>query len=60
LGSLAFDIRYRGHIVHLEFTPDVARARVDLAEGEPITIDVAGVLKVVDPGETMEVTLHPP
>ena len=60
LGSLAFDIRYRGHIVHLEFTPDLARARVDLAEGEPITIDVAGVLKVVDPGETMEVDLHQP
>jgi alpha,alpha-trehalase len=60
LGSLAFDIRYRGHIVHLEFTPDSARARVDLAEGEPITIDVAGVMKVVDPGETMEVRLDPP
>jgi alpha,alpha-trehalase len=58
LGSLAFDIRYRGHIVHLEFTPDLARARVDLAEGEPITIDIAGVVKLVDPGQTLEVKLQ--
>lgn len=57
LGSLAFDIRYRGHIVHLEFTPDSAKVRVDLAEGEPITVDIAGFVKVVDPGEILEVKL---
>ena len=60
LGSLAFDIRYRGHVVHLEFTTDSAKVRVDLAEGEPITVDIAGVVKVVDPGETLEVKLPPP
>ena len=25
LGSLAFSIRYRGHLVHLEFTPELVR-----------------------------------
>jgi trehalose/maltose hydrolase-like predicted phosphorylase len=58
LGSLAFDIRYRGHVVHLAFAPDVAKVRVDLAEGEPITVDIAGVVKLVEPGETLEVKLQ--
>ena len=57
LGSLAFSIRYRGHLVHLEFTPELAGVRVDRDEGEPITVDVAGSVHTVRPGETIEVLL---
>lgn len=58
LGSLAFDVRYRGHVVHLEFTTDSAKVRVDLDEGEPISVDIAGVVRLVDPGDTVEVKLQ--
>ena len=54
LGSLAFDVRYRGQLVHLAFTPEVARIRVDLAEGEPITIAVGSEEREVEPGEVVE------
>ena len=57
LGSLAFSIRYRRHLVHLEFTPELARVRVDRDEGEAITVDVAGSVHTVRPGETIEVLL---
>ena len=39
LGSFPFSIRYRGHLVHLEFTSETARVGVDLGEGEPINVD---------------------
>ncbi len=57
LGSLAFGIRYRGHVVHLEFTTELARVRVDLDEGAPITVEVAGTRRQVHPGELFEVSL---
>jgi trehalose 6-phosphate phosphatase len=60
LGSLAFSIRYRRHLVHLEFTPAIARVRVDRDEGEPITVDVDGCVDTVRPGETIEVLLSGP
>ena len=58
LGSLDLSIRYRGHLVHLELTTDLVRARVDPDEGVPITIDVNGALSVVQPGQLVEVRLH--
>jgi len=60
LGSVAFSIRYRRHLVHLEFTPELARVRVDRDEGEAITVDVAGSVHSVRPGETIEVLLSDP
>jgi trehalose/maltose hydrolase-like predicted phosphorylase len=57
LGSLAFAISYRGHVVHVEFTTEVARVHVDIDEGEPITVDVAGTVAEVRPGEVLEVAL---
>jgi alpha,alpha-trehalase len=56
-GSLGFSVRYRGHLVHLEFTTEKARVGVDLAEGEPINIDVNGTRASVRPGETIDVPL---
>jgi alpha,alpha-trehalase len=57
LGSLAFTIRYRGHLVHLEFTTAVARVRVDSDEGAPITVAVRGEQHELVPGELLEVDL---
>ena len=57
LGSLAFDVDYRGHLVHLEFTTSLARVRVDHDEGEPITIAIRDDVRVVEPGGTIEVKL---
>ena len=60
LGLPAFSIRYRRHLVHLEFTPQLARVSVDPDEGESITVDVAGSIQPVRPGETIEVPLANP
>jgi alpha,alpha-trehalase len=57
LGSLAFTIRYRGHLVALELTPTVARVRVDLDEGEAITVAIRGELHHLVPGQLLEVDL---
>jgi alpha,alpha-trehalase len=57
LKSLAFDVRYRSQVLHLEFTTDVARVRVDPDEGAPVTIELAGRTRSVRPGETFEVQL---
>ena len=57
LGSVAFDIRYRGLLLHLEFTTKVARVHVDLAEGAPITVDITGLTRTLLPGETFEVKI---
>jgi alpha,alpha-trehalase len=54
LGSLGFSVRYRGHLVHLEFTTETVRVEVDLAEGEAITVDISGTRALVRPGETFE------
>ena len=59
LASLGFSVRYRGHLVHLEFTTETARVGVDLAEGEPINVDVNGTRASVRPGETIDVPLGP-
>ena len=34
LASLGFSVRYRGHLVYLEFTTETVRVAVDLAEGD--------------------------
>ena len=57
LGFLAFPIRYRGHLVDLEFTPTVVRVRVDVDEGAPITVAVRGEQHELVPGELLEVDL---
>jgi alpha,alpha-trehalase len=59
LGTLAFMIRYRGHLVDLEFTTAVVRVRVDVDEGEPITVLIRGERHELVPGELLEVDLTP-
>ena len=58
LGSLAFDVRYHGQLVHVVFTTEVARIRVDLAEGGPITVAVGAEEREVSPGELVEFVLR--
>ena len=55
IGSIEFDIRYRGYLLHLQLTRDVARVHLDVAEGTPITVDIKGMRSTVLPGETFEV-----
>jgi trehalose/maltose hydrolase-like predicted phosphorylase len=57
LGSVAFDVRYRGRLIHLEFTTEVARAQLDLTEGAPITVEIKDTRRTLAPGETMEVKI---
>jgi len=57
LGFLAFTIRYRGHLVDLEFTPTAVRVRVDIDEGAPITVVVRGEEHELVAGELLEVDL---
>jgi alpha,alpha-trehalase len=59
LGSFGFSIRYRGHPVHLEFTSERARVGVDLAEGEPINVDISGTPVSPGPDRTIDVPLGP-
>jgi trehalose/maltose hydrolase-like predicted phosphorylase len=55
IGSIEFDIRYHGYLLHLQLTRDVARVHLDAAEGTPITVDIKGMRSTVLPGETFEV-----
>ena len=55
--GLAFDIRYRSHLLHLEFTTDIARIRMDEYEGATITVAVGDETTELHPGETLEVEL---
>jgi hypothetical protein len=48
-----------GAFVHLEFTTETARVGVDLAEGQPITLEVSGTRASVQPGQTVEVPIGP-
>jgi alpha,alpha-trehalase len=57
LGSIELDIRYRGYLLHLQFTTAMARVQVDSAEGAPITVDIKGVTSRVLPGETLAVEI---
>jgi HAD superfamily hydrolase (TIGR01509 family) len=58
LGSIAFDVRYRGHLVLLEVTLEFVRVCVDPDEGAPITVEIHGARHDLHPGHTLEVK-HP-
>lgn len=55
LRSVAFPVRYRGHLVHLTATPTATTVHVDVDEGAPITVEVAGSAYELNPGESVEV-----
>jgi trehalose/maltose hydrolase-like predicted phosphorylase len=57
LGSIELDIRYRGYLLHLQFTTATARVHLDSAEGAPITVDIKGVASTVLPGQTVAVDI---
>ncbi len=58
LGTLAFDIRYRSHLLHLEFTTERARIRMDENEGATITVAVGDQSFQLGPGETLDVPVE--
>jgi alpha,alpha-trehalase len=57
VGSIEFDIRYRGYLLHLKFTTDMVRVHLDLAEGAPINVDIKGMASTLLPGQTLEVKI---
>ena len=57
LGRLAFDIHYRGLLVALELTPELARVRIDMTEASPITIKCRGRAYQLQPGNVLEIDL---
>ncbi|MEO6628545.1 MAG: glycosyl hydrolase family 65 protein, partial [Aquihabitans sp.] len=57
LGRLAFDVHYRGLLVALELTPELARVRIDMTEGAPITISCRGRRYRLQPGNMLEIDL---
>jgi trehalose/maltose hydrolase-like predicted phosphorylase len=59
LGSLAFDIRYRSHLLHLEFTPSRTRIHMDEDEGDTISVAIRDETYRIGPGEIIDVTLDP-
>ncbi len=60
LGSLAFDIRYQSHLLHLEFTPSRARIRMDEDEGATIAVAIRDDVYRLGPGESIDVALDLP
>jgi trehalose/maltose hydrolase-like predicted phosphorylase len=57
VGSIEFDIRYRGYLLHLKSTTDMVRVHLDHAEGAPVTIDIKGMASTLLPGQTLEVKI---
>jgi alpha,alpha-trehalase len=57
LGSLDFDLRYRGHLLNVHLTTDLAQIRVDPDEGAPIDVELGGDRRRIEPGDVMEVPL---
>ncbi len=55
LGSLAFEVRYRRHVVGVEITPTTATVRVGQSDESPLEIEIEGVCHILEPGGTIEV-----
>jgi len=58
LCSLAFQIRYRRHIVDIEVTPDRAIVRVGRSDESPLEVEINGTRHTLDPGSALDVTLE--
>lgn len=57
LDNLAFSLRYRDHLVHLDLSTTTVAVRVDPDEGAPITVRVGGVDHELGPGGSLSVPI---
>jgi trehalose/maltose hydrolase-like predicted phosphorylase len=58
LDGLDFEVRYRGHWgVHLSFTPELLRVRVDDHNAAPVKVGVKGEVVEIEPGGEREFPL---
>ena len=57
LRSLAFQIRYRRHIVDIEVTTERAIVRVGRSDEAPLEVEIGGTRHTVDPGSALDVPL---
>lgn len=60
LGTLEFDVHYRGQLVHLAFTTSTVRVGIDADHGATIAVEIAGTRHAIGPGEAIDVTLGGP
>ena len=58
LCSLAFQVRYRRHVVDIEVTTERAIVRVGLSDEEPLEVEIEGTRHTLEPGRALDVTLQ--
>jgi trehalose/maltose hydrolase-like predicted phosphorylase len=59
LRSLAFQIRYRRHLVDIEVTTTQASVRVGPSDEAPLAVEIEGTQHTLEPGHVLEVRLEP-
>jgi alpha,alpha-trehalase len=59
LRSLAFQVRYRRHLVDVEVTTERATIRVAMSAERPLEVEVEGARHTLEPGHVLEVPLDP-
>ena len=57
LGSLAFQIRYRRHLVDIEVTTERAIVRVGMSDEAPLELEIEGNQCSLEPGRVLDVRL---
>lgn len=57
LGSLSFEVHYRGRTLQLEFTPSTARVRSDAVGEQVVTVECRGRAEQLPPGAVLEFAL---
>jgi alpha,alpha-trehalase len=57
LRSLAFEVRYRRHLVDIEVTTERATVRVGMSDETPLEIEIEGARYSLEPGQALQVPL---
>jgi trehalose/maltose hydrolase-like predicted phosphorylase len=57
LQSLAFQVRYRRHLVDIEVTTERAAVRVGLSDEPPLEVEIEGTHYALEPGHAIDVPL---
>jgi alpha,alpha-trehalase len=59
MGTLSYDVRYRGHLVMIEIDPSRLHVRLDVDHATaPITLEVRGERYLLGPGGSVEIDLR--
>ena len=58
LRSLAFQVRYRRHLVDIEVTTERAIVRVGMSDERPLELEIEGNRCSLEPGRVLDVRLQ--